>query len=531
MSAFLTLDSVSAQTPEHETLFSDLTFSLGAERIGLVGRNGSGKSTLIRIIAGEAEPAAGTVLRSGTIGVLAQEWPDDLTLAQALGVAEGLAVLQRVLSGNGCTKDFDSADWTLEPRAEAALADVGLPAMSLARTIGSLSGGEQTRVAIARLLIQAPDLLLLDEPTNNLDAAGRAAIHSLVRNWHGGVLIASHDRALLEMMDRIVELTPVGVRIVGGGWSTFAALREAERDKAATELERSNAALRETQRAVQRQREAKARRDKAGRAFAAKGSEPRILLGAQAERAENSGGRASRVGERQVSEAAAKAEEARTKVEVVTPLTISLPPSGLPSGAQVLTLEHVTVDVGERQLGPWTFDLRGPVRIAITGPNGSGKTTLLRVAAGALAPTSGTVRRVEGRIAMLDQHVGLLDRDLSILANFRRLNPLLNAQDAYAACARFAFRNRDAQRLVGTLSGGERLRAGLACTAAGAYPPWLLILDEPTNHLDIESVELLEEALRQFDGALMVVSHDLTFVKAVGIEQEFSVTSASALPR
>jgi ATPase subunit of ABC transporter with duplicated ATPase domains len=523
MSAFLTLDSISAQTPERQVLFSDLSLSIGAERVGLVGRNGLGKSTLIRIIAGIAEPAAGAVRRSGAIGILAQDWPEDLTLAHALGVAEGMAFLKRVLSGEGIATDFDGADWTLQSRLDAALAEVGLTGTALDRRIGSLSGGERTRVGVARLLVEASDLLLLDEPTNNLDAAGRAVIHSLVRNWQGGVLVASHDRELLETMDRIVELNPVGVRIVGGGWSLFAALREAERDRAVTELERSNTALREAQRAVQRQREAKERRDKGGRAFAAKGSEPKILLGAQAERAEKSGGRGRRLGERQVGEAAAKAEEARARVEVLTPLTITLPPSNLPSGAQVLTLASVTVDVGERQLGPWTFDLRGPERIAVTGPNGSGKTTLLRVAAGSLAPTSGAVRRAESRIAMLDQHVGLLDCDISILANFRRLNGSLGEQDAYAACARFAFRNRDARQNVGTLSGGERLRAGLACTLAGARPPWLLILDEPTNHLDIESVELLEEALREFDGALMVVSHDPAFVEAVGIEREFNV--------
>jgi ATPase subunit of ABC transporter with duplicated ATPase domains len=523
MSAFLTLDSISAQTPEHQVLFSDLTLSIGAERVGLVGRNGSGKSTLIRIIAGMAEPAAGAVQRMGAIAVLAQDWPEDLTLARALGVAEGMAVLQRVLSGEGSAGDFDAADWTLESRVDAALAEVGLAGTGLDRTIGSLSGGERTRVGVARLLVEASDLLLLDEPTNNLDAPGRAVIHSLIRNWRGGVLVASHDRELLETMDRIVEVNPVGVRIVGGGWSVFAALRDAERDRAADDLDRSSAALREAQRAVQRQREAKERHDKTGRAFAAKGSEPKIILGAKAERAEDSGGRARRLGERQVSEATARAEEARARVEVLTPLTIALPPTGLPSAAHVLALERVTVDVGERQLGPWTFELYGPERIAVTGPNGAGKTTLLRVSAGLLVPTTGTVRRVENRIAMLDQHVGLLHHDTSILANFRRLNPSLSEHDAYAACARFAFRNRDARQKVGTLSGGERLCAGLACTLAGSRPPWLLILDEPTNHLDIESVELLEEALREFDGALMVVSHDPAFVEAVGVEQEFNV--------
>ncbi|MBT2135884.1 ATP-binding cassette domain-containing protein [Croceibacterium sp. LX-88] len=523
MSAFLTLDSVSAQTPEHRVLFQGLTLAIGAERVGLVGRNGSGKSTLLRIIAGMADAATGTVRRSGTIGMLVQDWPPDLSLADALGVAEGMAVLQRVLAGDGNVADFEAADWALGSRVDSALADAGVPGFALDRTMGSLSGGERTRVGIARLLIEKPDLLLLDEPTNNLDSAGREAIHSLIRGWSGGALVASHDRELLETMDRIVELTSVGVHIVGGGWTAFATQREAERSRVTQDLERSEAALREVERSAQRQREAKDRRDKAGRAFAAKGSEPKILLGAKAERAENSGGRGRRLGERFVNEAAARAEEAIAKVEVLTPLTISLPPSGIPSGAQILALEEVAVDLGERRLGPWTLSLRGPERVAVSGPNGAGKTTLLKIAAGLALPSSGTVCRLDGRIAILDQHVTLLDPEASILANFRRLNPSLNVRDAYAACARFAFRNRDAEQLVGTLSGGERLRAGLACTLAGERPPWLLILDEPTNHLDLASIELLEQALREFDGALLIVSHDPAFLKAVGMDREFGV--------
>jgi len=523
MTAFLTLDSVSAQTPEHQLLFSDLSLSIGRERVGLVGRNGSGKSTLLRLVAGLAEPASGDIRRSGSIGMLVQDWPEDLALAEALGAADALAVVRRVLAGEGDAEDFDHADWTLEARIEEAFAEVGLPPMPLDRRMGTLSGGERTRVGIARLLVERPDFLLLDEPTNNLDAVGRAAIHALVRGWQGGVLVASHDRELLEAMDRIVELTPVGVRIVGGGWSAFVALREAERTQAALELERSQASLRAARQAFQRQQEAKARRDKAGRAVAAKRSEPKILLGARAERAENSGGRARRIGERLAGEAAANAEAARSRVEVLAPLTISLPPSGLPAGAQLLALDRVMVEVGQRRFGPWSLDLRGPERVAVVGANGTGKTTLLKLAAGALAPSGGCVRRAEGRIALLDQHVGILDPETSILDNFRRLNAELGEEEAYAACARFAFRNRDARQAVGTLSGGERLRAGLACTLAGERPPWLLILDEPTNHLDIESVELLEKALSAFDGALMIVSHDPAFLSAVGIEREFRV--------
>ncbi len=523
MSALLTFDSVSARTPDHRLLFEGLTLALTRERVGLVGRNGSGKSTLLRIAAGDSRAASGSVHRSGTAAMLAQDWPPGLTLVEMLGVGAELARLERVLAGQGDAADLDAADWMLDARIEEALGEAGLAGVALDRTIGSLSGGERMRAGVARALIEKPDLLLLDEPTNNLDGAGRAAIHDLIGGWRGGVLVASHDRELLETMDRIVELTPVGVHVVGGGWSAFVAQREAERDRAAAELDRSEAALRGAERNVQRQREGKARRDKAGRAFAASGSAPKILLGRQAERAENSGARANVLGERLVGEAEAKADAARARIEVLTPLVISIPPSGLPGGAQLLALDAVRVERGGHMLGPWSLNLRGPERIAVAGANGAGKTTLLNIAAGAMQPDSGNVRRIEGRIAMLDQHVAMLDPDASILANFRRLNPGVSEQDAHAACARFAFRNRDALKLVGTLSGGERLRAGLACALAGETPPWLLILDEPTNHLDMDSIALLEAALTAYDGALIVVSHDRAFLDAIGIEREFSV--------
>jgi ATPase subunit of ABC transporter with duplicated ATPase domains len=322
---------------------------------------------------------------------------------------------------------------------------------------------------------------------------------------------------------RILELTTIGVRSFGGGWSAFAAARDEDRRRASAELERADAGVRAARQAAQAQREAKERRDGAGRAFAAKGSEPTILLGARAERAQTSGGRAQAINDRRASAALAEVDEARSRVEVLTPLTISLPPSGVPSGARVLAMDGVLAAAGDRCLGPWTLHIDGPERIALRGANGAGKTTLLRIAAGLLAPVAGTVRRAEGRIVMLDQHVALLDPDRSILDNIRRLNPIASDEEAHAICARFAFRSRDANRVVGTLSGGERLRAGLAATLSRSTPPWLVILDEPTNHLDVESLELLEDALRGFDGALLVVSHDPSFLARIRLDRVFQV--------
>ncbi|WP_315720555.1 MULTISPECIES: ABC-F family ATP-binding cassette domain-containing protein [unclassified Bradyrhizobium] len=529
MSSCLTLNAVAAATPDGHPLFDNLTLSIGAERVGLVGRNGAGKSTLLRIVAGLSEPAAGAVTRSGTLGLLAQHWDPGLRVDEALGVAGDLAVIDRIVVGKSrdsdLADDLARADWSLPSRVDDALTEAGLAGIAFDRSMDSLSGGERTRVGIARLLIEMPDLLLLDEPTNNLDAEGRAAIGRLVQTWRGGVLVASHDRALLEWMDRIVELTPVGVHIVVGGWSMFVQARDEARARAVAALERADARLRDVGLAVQHQREAKGRKDRAGRASAARGSAPRIMLGARAERAENTGGRLQRLAERMISEATGQRDQARRQLEVLTPLSMVLPPTGLGAGTELLVMDDAVVTAGDRTFGPWTLHITGRQRIAITGRNGAGKTTLLRAATGAIPLIDGTVRRAEGRIAMLDQHVALLDRSDSIIGNFRRLHPALGAEAAHAACARFAFRNRDAEQTVETLSGGERLRAGLACTFGGARPPWLLLLDEPTNHLDIVSIEILEQALRDFDGALLVVSHDPSFLAAIGVADEFEVAS------
>ena len=521
MPAFLILDSIALSTPDGHRLFDGLTLALGRERMGLVGRNGSGKSTLLRLIAGQAEPSSGSVQRIGTIGMLAQLADDRLTVAQALGVADELTRLCRLENGEGSIDDAAEADWTLEARLHAALVETGLPAMPLDRPVASLSGGERTRVALARLLIEAPDLLLLDEPTNNLDADGQQAVAQLLERWQGGALVASHDRALLERVDRIVELTPVGITVFGGAWSDFAEYRDAARARAGAELERASDALRNTERSIQKASEKKARRDSAGRAYAGSGSQASILLGAQKQRAEASGARESHLADRLIGDRTDTLEEARAKVEILTPLAIDLPRTDLPGGRQLIAFRDVVMSFGDRRLfGPLSFEIRGPERIAIRGANGSGKTTLFRLMSGELNAVSGDISRLTDRIAVLDQHVGLLDPAASILDNLQRLNPELTGNEAHAALARFAFRNRTALQIAGTLSGGERLRSGMACIFAQRESPFLLLLDEPTNHLDLASIEELEGALRGFDGALVVISHDQAFLQAIGIQRE-----------
>jgi ATPase subunit of ABC transporter with duplicated ATPase domains len=520
--SFLTLDRVSASTPEGRVLFENLTLAIGAERIGLVGRNGSGKSTLLRLIAGEAEPSSGAIACTAPIGVLEQRWPDDtITLAEALGVASGLARLARLEAGKGGEEDVAEADWTLEHRIAETLAKVDLPERDLTRTIRGFSGGERTRIAVARLWLEAPGILLLDEPTNNLDAPGRAAILALIDDWRGAALVASHDRDLLEHVDRIIELTPVGVTIFGGGWSEFAEARDLRRAAAVDALDKAETDLRRVKDQVQLQREMKQRKDSAGKAGRFAAGQSKMLLDFKQDRAEASQGAANRLADRQLTEANEALDKAKAKFEVLIPLNVITPSVNLPSQKLVLQFEDVIARAGDRVLfGPLTFKVTGPERIHIAGSNGAGKSTLLRLITGERPPASGSIRRLDGRIAMLDQHADTLDENLTLLENMRIANPELDDNAAYAGLARFAFRNKKAHQVVGTLSGGERLRAALSVLLAAAEPPQLLLLDEPTNHLDIDSIEVIEEALRSYDGALIVVSHDPAFIAGIGCTRE-----------
>jgi len=531
MSAFITLDSVSAATPEGRGLFINLSLTVGAERIGLVGRNGVGKSTLLAIMAGNRAPSAGAVSHAGTVGSLDQT-PDlasDDRLIALLGAAQAWDRLARIEAGQGDATDFADADWTLPARLDQALAEVGLDGCDPARPGSRLSGGQVMRAALARLLIAAPDVLLLDEPTNNLDAEARDLVIRILARWPGGAVVVSHDRTLLRGLDRIVELSSLGARSYGGGYELYARLKAEETAAATRDLDEAERDSRRVARDIQQARERKARRDAAGQRLADRGGAPKILLGAMARRAEQSAGRANLLAQRLAGEAAERRAQAEARVERLSSLAFDLPATRLPAGKPVLAFEDVAFawPDGTRVLEGLSLQIVGPERLAVSGPNGAGKTTLIRLATGALLPSAGLVRRGV-TTAVLDQKASLLNDAQTLLENYRRLNPGATLNEAHAALARFLFRNAAAQQQAGSLSGGERLRAALACVLCSEPPPQFLILDESSNHLDLASLEAVEAALSDYDGALMVISHDEAFLDAIGVERRLVLGNVAA---
>lgn len=525
MPASIILSRLSLSTPDGRSLLSNLDLTFGTERAGLVGRNGVGKTTLLAAITGEQVPQSGRVVVNGTVGLLRQDAQvrAGLRVVDLFGAGAALDLLHQAERGDASAEEVGEVDWTLEARLAKALGRVGFD-IAPDTELDRLSGGQVTRVRLAALLFSEPDFLLLDEPTNNLDRDGRKAVIELLVAWRGGAIVVSHDRALLETMDAIVELTSLGATRYGGNWSSYRAQKAIESAAVRHDLAHAEKHLSEIDDKAQEAAERKARKDSGGNKKRAKGGMPRILAGTRRDRSEDSGGKTAQITERRRVEALDAVDAARRRIEILQPLSVELPSTQLPAGREVVWLDRV--NGGYHPERPVLRDLSlaivGPERVAIVGPNGSGKTTLLKLIAGELRPVSGVVR-VRPDFALFDQKVSLLDPAVSILDNFRRLNPRAGVNECHAALARFMFRADAALQVVGGLSGGQLFRAGLACVLGGSIPPSLLILDEPTNHLDLESIEAVEAGLRAYDGALLVVSHDETFLEAIGITRRLDL--------
>ncbi|HCA38430.1 MAG: ABC-F family ATP-binding cassette domain-containing protein [Phycisphaerales bacterium] len=494
----------------------DLAIQEGS-RIGLLGRNGTGKTTLLRLFAGTMQPDAGSIViqRGLRVGLLDQhpKFPSGVTAREVAqnafvrldgiqmeldGIFEAMAVadgenLDRLLRRQSELQAMFEAEggWSVDHRVEATLHGVGLLDSLLDLPAARLSGGEQSRLALAKLLLEAPDLLLLDEPTNHLDIEGRRWLEQFLRDSFGGtVVLVSHDRWLLDSIcTQIVEVHRGRLESFPGNYTQYVSVRAERRLTEARAWDKQQDHIRREQSFI--------RKYKAGqRAKQARGRESKLKRFVEASEIE------------------------RPESEIVA--AMHLPPISR-CGERVMTAERIGVTMGDRLLiAGLDLDIRRGDRIGIIGPNGAGKTTLVRCLLGELAVSAGRLDPGTGlNIGWFRQMHDHLDPELSVWEWVQRalaeaMGKPVGEQVARDLAGAFMFSGEDQDRLLGTLSGGERARAILAGLLGGGHN--VLVLDEPSNHVDVATAERLEAVLSRggpYLGTVVLVSHDRAMLEAI----------------
>lgn len=524
----LTVQHLSYTHPNKELLFSDLSLTINKqEKAALIGHNGVGKSTLLKIIADELQPSAGTVQTEAQPYYIPQIFGqyNHLTIAQALKVDKKLKALHEILNGNVAEENFSMLhdDWTIEDRCQEALAHWGLADLDLSQTMETLSGGQKTKVLLAGIAIHQPELVLLDEPTNHLDVSGRNKLYAFIQNTKSAVMIVSHDRNLLNLLSCICELSNQGINVYGGNYDFYSEQKQLESNALNQDIQSKEKALRKAKAKERETIERQQKSDARAKKNLGKAGLPKIVANTWRNSAERSTAKTAAVHAGKTENMKEELHKLRASRTETDQMKFGFDHSALHKGKKLFIAEGINFSYGNgKQLWHENIGLRivSGERIAIKGTNGSGKTTLIKIMLGQLSPGTGTVFIAENRSVYIDQDYSLINNRLSVYEQAQQFNTTaLEEHEIKIRLNRFLFSQDDWAKPCAALSGGERMRLMLCCLNIGNQSPDIIVLDEPTNNLDIQNIEILTNALNDYQGTLVVVSHDETFLAQIQVER------------
>ncbi len=521
------VQSVTYMHPDKDVLFSGVSFTISkGEKVALIGNNGSGKSTLMQLIAKELLPSKGQIVCSEIPYYIPQNFGqfNHLTVAGALRIEGKLRALHAILQGDTSAEHFTALadDWEIEERASATLDEWGLPDIPLSHPMHLLSGGEKTKVFLAGISLHAPAFILMDEPTNHLDDKSRARLYRFITTTPAGVLVVSHDRTLLNLLSSTYELTAKGVTYYAGNYDFYKEQKELAVEALQARLEESEKQLQKARKQAREIMERQQKHDSQGKKQNIKKGIGKMAMNTLKDKAEKSTVRLGNVHTDKIQSLVAGATELRKALPDVKAMKVDFNPSSLHTGKTLIVASHLNYAYAGAPLWsvPLEFTIRSGDRIHLKGANGSGKTTLLKLIAGLLSPTQGSLMKADDLTCVyLDQEYSLIRNDLSVLEQLSSFNSRLYDYELKTILNRFLFPVSTWDKKCSCLSGGEKMKLSLCCLMVNAQSPDVFIVDEPTNNIDITNMEILTEALKEYKGTLLVVSHDAYFVQQIKVSR------------
>lgn len=507
--------------PSGEQLFNPLSFTMSAQRVGLVGTNGAGKSVLAALLNGELTPSGGAVNATPNRGIYRQQYAHlimaDVTIADLLGKTAVLAALQRINKGEYAQHLFDMVgdEWDLVAHVAEQLTALGLPA-ELQTRCADLSGGQLAILQLWHLFQSDHRLLILDEPSNHLDVRARLWLRAQIKTTPAALLLISHDRELLDDMQEIWALSEQGITQYGGNYTQYAKQKRAMEQAVRRQLAAVQKQQTQVQQQAQRSREKAQQRAAQGNRL--RGSQAKCLLDSKKDRATASAAsRNKNTNARQVM--------LHQKADKLSAAQHCYPSQALHmAGGQTEYKPAIAMLKAVLAFGnttPVDWQIVTTDKWHLTGDNGSGKSTLFKTLLGRLPLKSGTLS-VKVPLFYLDQHFSLLEPALSLLDNLLSQCRGTTESEARTLLAGIGFRRDKVFRLAGNLSGGEKMKLAMLIVSHQSHQPFLL-LDEPDNHLDLASQQILAAALKHYSGGFMLISHDKLFASEAGCTAQYSL--------
>lgn len=522
------LQDIVYQHPDKEALFEGLNLNITRrEKTGVIGINGAGKSTLLNIILGVSKPISGTVFTASKPYLVSQHFNfnEHMTIADVLQIKTKLMALRSILNGNVNQELLDllEDDWTLEERLHQALSDWGLNHCHADTLMTELSGGQRTRVLLAGIQFHQAELILMDEPSNHLDAEGRQLLYDFIQNTDLCLMLVSHDRNLLNLMNVITEIDNKKTHVFGGNYEFYKEQKSMEREALFQDFKDAEKALRKAKMQEKATIERRNRQDSRGKKKSEKAGVPTIAMNTLRNLAEKTTAKLKDVHEEKTSDLQSKHLELGKEIRSKQNMKFDFDHSHLHKGKILFNAMSVNIRFTNKELWtePLNLIIRSGERWQINGLNGSGKTSLLKLISGKLLPDIGEVHRADYSFVYIDQTYSIVDTDLSVYElaeTFNKEN--LEEHEIKTRLNRFLFPGSYWQKPCKVLSGGERMRLTLCCFSIMGKAPDMMVLDEPTNNLDIQNVEVLTEAIQSYEGTLAVVSHDQMFIDEIDIDKK-----------